>query len=350
MTLGDVWRPPKPFGAGVPEVQPFHALVRWDGGWYGEIAQNGYWIAPGQQSPVAYFPLYPLLVRALGLLGIGRWFAGPLISFAAGVAALLLFARWASRVKPGVGAAAMPLLLLWPFAEYLFGVMYSDALFLALALGAFTALEEDHPVLATLLGALATATRPVAPGLVLGLVVRSLERRRLAGAPLRFVDVLPAAAGLGLAAYMAFLFVKFGDPLAFAHVQGAPGWDQPPGWEAWLKVWWFKELFPRSAPLVAIRLVGHALATLGGLALIVPTFKRLGLGYGVYVLIVLGLPALASKDFHSLGRYLMAAFPLFLTFATVLEPRPKLRAAWLVASGLALAALSVALGMGGYVA
>jgi LacI family transcriptional regulator len=30
----------------------------------------GYWYVPGQQSPVAYFPLYPLIIRALHAAGV----------------------------------------------------------------------------------------------------------------------------------------------------------------------------------------------------------------------------------------------------------------------------------------
>src|SRR5207253_7773676 len=45
-----------------------HPLVnmwsRWDTGWYLEIAKSGYSYRPGYPSSVAFFPLYPLLIRA----------------------------------------------------------------------------------------------------------------------------------------------------------------------------------------------------------------------------------------------------------------------------------------------
>ncbi len=350
VSAGDLWQPVAAVADDVPAYVPVHSLVRWDAGWYGEIAQNGYWVRPGAQSPVAFFPLYPLVIRALAVVGVNRWLAGALVSFACALAALALFRRWATRALPASAPTATWALALYPFAVYLYGVLYSDALFLLLAVGAFVALEEDRPVLAALLGALAAATRPVAPALVVGLLARSLERRRRAGVPLRVLDFVPALAGLGLLAFMAYLELRFDDPLAFAHVQGAPGWDQPPGWEAWLKVPWFKTMFPRVAPLVAVRLGGHALVTLGALALCVPTFRRLGWGYGLYCLAVVGLPALSSKDFQGLGRYVIAAFPLFLTWASLLDARPRARLAWLAASAIALALLAVALGAGGYVA
>lgn len=351
VTAGSLlWPPALHLPADVPDVAFIEALVRWDAGWYGSIARDGYSFVPNEQSPVAFFPLYPLVIRAIAFLGVNRWLAAVLVSLACSLAGLALFARWARRLSPPHGATAFWLLTLYPFAEYLYGVAYSDALFLALVVAAFLALERDRPGLAMLFGALATASRPVAPAVVVGLLVRSLERRRAAGGPVRFQDLLPAFAGLGLLAYMGYLAWRFDDPLAFAHVQGAPGWDQAPGWESWLKVHWFKTMFPQVDPLIGLRLGGHALVTVLALALVVPTFKRLGVGYGVYTLLVVGIPAVSSKDFQGLGRYVIAAFPLFLTLAMLVQERPRLRWALLVLFAVLLGALALALGAGGYVA
>lgn len=361
-TVGQLVVSPPPVAGGpadLPGIAAVRALAQWDAGWYANIADNGYGASfdPGQQSPVAFFPLYPLLIRALASVGVNKWVAGTALSFGFGVLAVWLFARWARAVggrvkKLEAGAASLAPWLLgtWPFAGYLFGIMYSDSLFLALACAAFLCVERDRPLLAAGFGALATLTRPVAPALVVGLVLRSLEVRRAQGQRLRARDFFPVAAAVGLLAYMAFLHLRFGDPLAFAHVHGAPGWDQASGWRSWLKVSFFEQLFPRVAPLVAVRLVGHAAAAFFALALAALTVRRLGWAYGLYCLIAVGLPMLSSKDFQGMGRYAMAAFPAFLTLASALTGRPRLRRPWVLASaGLALA-LAFAFGAGGYVA
>lgn len=349
-TLGSALWPAPLNVADLPAFEPVRALAHWDSGWYAEIATNGYWLHLGEQSPVAFFPLYPLVVRAVVATGLNRWLALELVSLAFGVLGLALFARWATRARPADAPTAAWLLLLYPFSVYLFGIAYSDALFLTCAVGAFLALEHERPFLAALLGALACLCRPVAPAVVLGLLARSLERRRAAGGRVRLIDLVPALAGLGLVAWMGYLEVRFDDALAFMHVQGAKGWDQPPGWESWLKVYWFQMMFPRVAPWVGLRLGGHALVTVAALALVVPTFKRLGWGYGVYVLLVVGIPAVSSKDFQGLGRYLIAAFPLFLTLASLLAGRPRLRLAVLAVFAAFFALCAVAFGAGGYVA
>jgi hypothetical protein len=339
----------------LPHLIPVRALAQWDANWYASIAQDGYWYrGTAEASPVAFFPGYPLVIRGLLSLGLNRYMGGVLLSLLCGLAALFFFARWEatlrSRLDLAPGTTGALVLCLYPFAFYLYGVMYSDGLFLLLAIAAFYALEKERPVLAALLGAVSTFCRPVAPAMVVGLLVRSIELRRRAGAPVRWVDLAPAAAGLGFAAYAGFLFHSFGDAFAFAHVQAAPGWDQPPGWQTWAKVYWFKTMFPRVAPLVAVRLGGHALVTLAALGLVVPTWRRLGAGYGLYCLIGIALPAISSKDFHSLGRYVISAFPIFLTVGLMLEERPRVRRAWLAASAALLLLLAFEFGGGAYVA
>jgi len=344
--------PPRPLRGDFPMATLVTAWSGWDGEWYERIATTGYsFHGPDQQSPVAFFPAYPVAIHALAATGFDPWLAGALVSLACGLGAAALFLRWARRVSPDPPAAewAAALLAFYPFAFYLFGVLYSDGLFLLLSVGAFLSLEEDRVVLATLLGALATATRPVAPALVVGLLVRRQELRRRAGAKPGPLDALPVLSVLGMAAYATYLGRAFGDPLAFAHVQGAPGWDQAPGLHTWLKASWLQTLSVSISPLVHLRLIGHAYIALLFLVLAVPTQKHLGWGYALYVLAAMGMPALSSKDFMGLGRYALAAFPAFLTLALLMKDHPRIRAGWIAASASALLLLAYAFGAGGYV-
>ncbi|HVE81688.1 MAG TPA: mannosyltransferase family protein [Myxococcales bacterium] len=351
--LGYQRHPPRPPRADFPGASLVTAWSGWDGEWYHRIATQGYTFnGPNAQSPVAFFPAYPLAIRGLAAIGVNAWLAGALLSLLCGLAAVAVFHRWALRVSGDAPTAthATALLALYPFAFYLYGVLYSDGLFLLLALGAFLALEEDRVVLSTALGALATATRPVAPALVLGLLVRRFELRRRAGKSLTPLDALPVLASLGLLAYAAYLGTAFGDPLAFAHVQGAPGWDQPPGWHTWLKVSFVDLLSASVVPSVVIRFIGHAYITLLWLVLVFPTRKLLGWGYALYLLAAMAIPTLSSKDFMGLGRYALAGFPAFLTLALLMKDRPRLRTGWLAVTGAALVGLAYAFGSGAYVA
>ena len=191
-TIGSVaWPPAQALPNDVPDVAVIESLGRWDAGGYGSIAEGGYWYGgPSQQAPVAFFPLYPMTMRALTWVGLNRWVAGSVLSLACALGGLALFLRWARRVSEPAAFTAYLLLMLYPFAEYLYGVVYSDAMFLLMAVAAFHSLERGKPWLAAVFGALATACRPVAPAIVIGLLVRSVELRRRAGLKVRFVDLL----------------------------------------------------------------------------------------------------------------------------------------------------------------
>src|SRR5215472_18296327 len=161
-------------GATTRDFPPFlNMWMRWDAGWYQAIAERGYSFSTTAQSAAAYFPLYPIAMQALIWMGANVFIAGILVTAACGLAGFCLFWLWAKeRTDRRTADAATQLFLLWPFSFFLYGAVYSDALFIALAVGAFLCLERGALFASVALGTLATATRPVGPALVLGLLVR----------------------------------------------------------------------------------------------------------------------------------------------------------------------------------
>jgi hypothetical protein len=339
-------------------LHPFHRNLQgdrwvdafgwWDGWWYVGIARRGYWFfQPDKQSPVAFFPGYPLAMRYLGHVVGGPLLAGFLITVSCGLGVAILFHRWCvEKLGPAKARLAVALLLLYPFAFYLMGTVYGDALFIVAALAAFLALERDRPVLAGLAGLLATASRPVGAALVLGLWVLYLERKGVFGSrgarrrP-RLADTGLLLAPMGMVVFCLFLWSRFGEPFAFFDVAGAPGWDQPPGAHTWFKVHWVKAMW--NGPWTNGHF-GHlfinALATVLTAAFIPLVFRRLGWGYGVYVVVAVLATAVATKDFVGMGRYSLAAFPCFAVAADVLFRRPRLAWAVLAVSGVGLLILT----------
>jgi hypothetical protein len=135
-------------------------LARWDSVWYLRIADSGY----GDSAPrAAFFPLYPLLVRAVatpfGASEGALLVAAYALSLAAFVAALFLLHRL-TELELGRRVARPTLLLLavFPAAVY-FGAPYSESLFLLLAVGAFYAARSGHWAWAGTCAGLASGTR-----------------------------------------------------------------------------------------------------------------------------------------------------------------------------------------------
>ncbi len=316
--------------------------VRWDAGWYEQIALREYNYSATQQSAAAYFPLYPLAMRAVMLTGTNVFVAGILLTFVFGAAAVVMFSRWATLMKPEAASLATWLLVLWPFAFYIVGAVYSDALFLLCVTSAFLMLEKGKVGWATLFGALATATRPIAPAVVLGLLVRHLELRRRAGLPIRARDFLPLASVAGLLAFMTFLWWRFGDPIGFATTQA--GWNQLSGPAAIFKYGALSKMKPIDLTFPAF----HALLAFAALASAWPLRKSLGWGYSVYVAVAIGLPLISSRDFIGLGRYAIAVFPFFLQAALILAQRPRGKVVWLGLSSVLLVWMISRFAMGFY--
>ena len=363
---------------GFPDYRGFNAWPRWDSDWYLHIARDGYFYAgPGKQSAVNFFPGYPAVIRAGMKIVRNDIVAGVIVTYLAGAAAVALFYRWC-RAAFGSRAAKMAVLVLalYPFAFYLFGAVYSEALFLAATLGAFVLLERGHPWLAGTVGALAVATRPAGPAVVIGLAIRALEIRGVFdGGPGRFFACgQPVAAGhrtrmvprirlrrfdwrdigvlvsvLGLVAFCLLLWHDFREPFAFTKVYGAEGWGR--SWDAHtvLKIDFYDRL--QGTPhfgFIHVYLGAQALFTVVGLGLVPVVIRRLGWGYGAYSAVALLMPAIPSANFLGMGRYALAAFPCFAVVAAglagALTPggtkRPALRtraaAVWLTVSATGL--------------
>lgn len=329
-------------GFGMP---PFwRPWYQFDAGWYELIATKGYVYVPNSQTTVAFFPGYPTAMRLLApLVGGDAATAGVVITLCCGLGGVLLFARWCrDRLDPLAATLAVGLLLVYPYSWFLVGALYADALFLFATIAAFALLERGHPVLAGIVGAVATATRPVAPAVVLALIIRVIEQRHalIQLAPLdpcaaasvgRFRRVLHAMgapvgvrlsrleradAGVllsaaGFAAYVGYLTVRFGDPLIWASVQKY--WNQPSGPVTLFKI--------HLAGLIVLKFaerwryilgcVMQGVLTCGALALVPRVVARFGWSYGVLVAVSMGMPFIGSKDFQGTGRYLIAAFPVF---------------------------------------
>jgi len=194
---------------------PLDAFGRWDAHWYLDLAARGYVPggAPGAaQSSLAFFPLYPLLVRGADALVPAAW-RGPgslylcavLVSSAAAVAALALLVRFGREVTgdPAASSRAALLLLLFP-TGFVLSAPYPESLFLLLTLASLRAGWHGRPGLAGALGALAALSRPGGALLAVPLAWMALSPPggdRPRGSPLaRLAPALLPAAGLALRA------------------------------------------------------------------------------------------------------------------------------------------------------
>lgn len=298
--------------------------ARWDATWYLQIANHGY----VDTTDAAFFPLYPLLARATGLMVGSALAGGILVSFIAGVVALAILHRLALlELGEGAARAAVWLLACFPVAFFLSAV-YSESLFLALSLGSVYAARTGRWGWAGALGFLAATTRSAGVVLlvVLGVLWWTHSEHRVR-------DLLPLAlVPAGLAAYCAGLALGGLDGLApfDAQEQWYRSFAGPfvGAWDGTVAAWdGARQLLSGSRTPVYFDQAGgdpyinaaHNLELFATLVAIVPmlvgALRRLPLAYGLYALAALALPLsypVEPQPLMSLPRFVLVLFPLFL--------------------------------------
>ena len=303
-------------------------FVWWDSFHFLRIADRGY-LPPGLACcDQAFFPGYPATIRAAELLTGGHAaLAGLIVTQVAASAAVVLL--WLVAVQPGtraeggfgraapasplVGRNAVLLLAAAPYGLFLSSV-YSEALFLALSLGAWLAGLRRRWWWAGGLAALASATRINGLFLVVALAVMYLAQLRADGRlrPRRDVAAL-ASAPVVVAAYFTYLHARTGSWNDWQEAQ-ALSWDRRTAWP-WqgLANGWTQLTTAPSHDLVISR-AGDLLVAVGGIVLTAVLVHRRR--WAEAVLIGLNLSVLlASNMIVSSPRYALTWFPAYLMAA-----------------------------------
>ena len=328
-------------GPVAPTSEPANLLARWDTGWYLHIVKNGYRPSAdlaGQQN-IVFFPLYPLLTRAVGELIGERWLlAGFLVTIGAFAGALAYLFRLGKRVcrTPEGPALSIALLAAYPFAVF-YGAVYTEALFLLCAAGAFYHALRRQPLAAAGWALAAGLTRPNGVLLVvpLAVIVAVLAWPRLArpgtwvsgpfepadGARLTAADLLMVAApAIGLGIYTAYIWWLAGDPLAWMRAQTA--WGR--GYEGLRAL--IPDPFLRRGLFGALKLsTPNTLNSLAGffaLCVAVPVTRYYGLAFGLFVALNVLVP-MATGGPTSLGRFTSVLFPMFIYLADAVPARHR---------------------------
>ena len=294
----------------------------------------------GGRGNIAFFPVYPLLMRYVGR-AFGRrsgdlYLGGIVVSWVAFVLAMVVMFSLARLDLPRRRAErAVLLTAIFPFA-FFYGVVYTEAVFLLFTVASFYCFRTRRWVLGGVCGGLATATR------VNGvLMLPSLAWIAWRSAEPTARDRALAIGGLllvpcGIGAYSLYIYHLSGSPLE---------------WAATISRWGY---YPGSAPTAGVtRLAYHLLThpyaylagdrlapydTLNGLTALlfvvaVPfVWWRCGAACGWFMAANLWLP-LSAGQYEGLGRYCAVLFPFFIWLAS-LRSRAVLMAALVLSAML----------------
>jgi 4-amino-4-deoxy-L-arabinose transferase-like glycosyltransferase len=315
--------PPQDVGWGVD------IWARWDGGWFTHIARDGY---TDPKTTTAFFPAYPLLVRATGwLLGGHDVLAGVIVSLCASAVAFVLLFELA-RELVGEAAALRTLLYLALFPAALFlGAVYSESLYLLFAVGAFLAATRGRFAWAGLAAGLAILTRPTGVMLLPALALLAWRATSRTGAYARLAIALPIAS-----AWPLWLWATFGHPFEFLGAErnawhrhlshagpfGGAWKGLVAGWNAVLQFVAGGNHFPGTDD--ALQTAGINLESLAAAIFVVVlgvvAWRRLGAAYGLFVLASIALPLsspTAVFPLLSMPRFVLGVFPVFIALGSI---------------------------------
>jgi hypothetical protein len=300
---------------------------RWDVIHYVEIAYLGY----AHHKPLsAFFPLFPLVIRGLGMLFGGSimadYAAGILLANGCFYGVLVLFYYLVSKdYGQTVARYALIYLAFDPYGIFFF-VGYTESLFLLLSLAVFILLRRGRVLdwwLAGLCGCLAALTRPTGIVLLVPFLVFFVQRfgigtiftRENWRQKLNAVFAM-ALVPAGLLIYMGYLWIIFGNPWVFSIEQTL--------------IWHRSFALPWVGPIGAIKDVltldhsffsrdlADVTFTLIPLTALVVGWKKLPLHYSLFSL-VMGLFVLCEPNqftpLMSVPRFMLVIFPIFILFA-----------------------------------
>jgi hypothetical protein len=287
------------------------ALGTWDGRWYRTVATNGYLLEPGRQSDPAFFPLYPMFLRALHATGIGYVTSGVILSNAMFLGALVAFELLTRELfGPRFAHRATVYLALIPMG-FVFSMEYPESLVLfAISFAALAALRRRW-LLVAVVTALATLARPEVLFSSLALLPLALQERESPARGLALGAALAPVAAL--TSFAVYLQLNLHDAFAWTHAERA--WGR------------------RFTPLGLYRAVEHLPSAFDGnawvvrdVAFFVLYVALLWIGWRSGVpraWIAAAVPIVVlptfSGSFHSVGRFGLLAPALFWGLAAIGE-------------------------------
>lgn len=291
---------------------------RWDGPQYLLIARHGYAASGDQRLALAFFPLYPWLIRLTTIVVRDAVLGAFLVSTVASVAAGVLLARLVAIDYPRhLARRAVWFLFIFP-TSYFMHIDYSESVFLALVLASFVAARRERWMWAGLVGAFAALARPNGILLFVALGADALwelwETRRFNWRWL-WVGLVP----MGFAVYLLVNYRITGDPLAFLSVQREH-------WSHTLVTPWSsirvnldiaRDWDPSQAAMIGTQVLFYLAV---GLAGTIAAAFLLRPSYAVWMALNWLFFSTQSWDI-SAPRYTLMMFPLFLSIAMLARKR-----------------------------
>jgi len=289
-------------------------LANFDGVHYLEIAKNGY------TNNMRFMPLYPLLIRVVSsfIPFVPSYWIGAFISLFFLIGSLLYLIKLLhSDYLNNQSRIIILSLLVFP-TSFFFLSVYSESLFLFLAVSSLYYARKRKWMLAALLGFFSSLTRIVGFLIVVPLLIEFFSQKSVKkNHHLIALLLVP----LGTALYALYNYVRWGNPLLFiqAHSQLSNGRSStsliffPQTLYRYFKILTTVSVSLWEWKMALVEVLAFCFAAIGVYIL----WKlKVRLSYIIYTLVSLLVPA-STGTFTGLPRYIIVLFPLFIIFSAL---------------------------------
>ncbi len=328
----------------IPSKLPFWiwSFANFDGVHYLTIAKNGY----SAQFTQVFFPFYPFIIGFISKVFpyLNEIVIGLFISSISFILFIYYFVRLLKLDYKNNRIKWILLFLIFFPTSFYFGSLYTESLFMALIISSFYYARINRWWLAGILGAIASATRPIGILLLPALMwewhieninyqisnikynakkskITSIFKKILHSTFYILHSPVLYLVPLGLIAYMFYLQLTFSDALMFWHVQPIFG-AQRSGNDIILlpQVFWryIKILISVNLHQIGFWIaLWELLFTIFAIYLLLLAHKlKIRTSYLIFSWLSIIIPTFTGT-LSSMPRYILTAFPLFIVLGTI---------------------------------
>lgn len=306
--------PQESFWHWFPDNHYLDSFFRFDSSWYNDIIQTGYSYNPEKQSNVAFFPLYPILVKAIAsLTSLSVPISGLLLSNLCLILALFFVYKISNIYLNKRGCEKVLILMLVFPTSFFYSCFYTESLYLLTTAACFYFFLNKKYFWSGFFGFFASLTRVTGVIIFLAFAIellwKYLKKKELPKRESLFLLLIPC----GLIAYMVFLAWKFNEPLAFVKTQVLWSRGERVFPLITLINYWknINFMFPKD-PINAIRFFNTFFSSFFlGILLFSIVKKPLNISLLIFAFLSIFLP-LNTGTTQSMMRFMMTIFPIFI--------------------------------------
>jgi hypothetical protein len=297
----------------------------WDSYWYINIAEDGYSAQIGTdfsktQANYAFFPLYPMLMRLVGTFIGGKYFlAGIIVSNVCLIVACFLFSRLVQlKSDRQTSLQSVKFLLLSPTA-FIFSGVFTESLYLMLAVLCFYLAEKRQWLLVGITGFFLALSRSVGVLIIIPMLYEYFQSKEFQFKKIRYDILFLLLIPLGLTLFAIYNYHLTGNFFAFSQIQS--GWNRKLSDPLTALIKGFRRglLQPDVKIIFKMKALLESTFSVAALGFLGVYFRKISFSYWIFGIYSIVIPLLAGVD--SMPRFILPIFPLYIVLAKLASDR-----------------------------